>query len=64
MPETKPPVTHVCTGCNRHFTQAKDLAPARVGREDHRYCRPCYTSAMGVNYPTSFEQAQQLERAS
>lgn len=62
MPETQPPVTHVCSGCNRHFTSAKDLAPARVGREEHRYCRACYTSALGIGWPVPFEKAQELQR--
>lgn len=63
MAEVPAPVILKCYGCPRHFDDAVDLAPARVGRDLVQLCRSCYITALGRDEKISFEDAQELKLA-
>lgn len=60
MPEVPAPVAIKCSGCNRHYSDPSDLAPARIGTEQVQLCERCYHTALGANPVHAFERAKEL----
>lgn len=60
MAQITPPVSLKCNGCNRHFNDKDDLAPARVGSELHQLCPSCYFTALGPANVITFDRAKEL----